>query len=293
MNPQYTLIYETIVGSTAYGTNIETSDVDLKGIAIPDIRHIFGIHPFEQHLTTKDHTIYALKKFFSLAQDCNPNIVEMLYTDESDVRYMDKYGKILRDNRGLFLSRRVKHTFSGYAFAQLQRIKNHRKWINNPQVCPVRDGFIHQQPIQLADKSYKMVERFAQTEYDAAFKKYQQYEEWKKNRNPERAALEAKCGFDGKHGSHLIRLARMGKEILSTGQVMVKRPDWEYLLAIRRGDVVYEDVVKEAEDIFEEMGFLYGISPLPDSPDMTKIENLLLDIQYEFYGRMDHLVCGT
>jgi uncharacterized protein len=272
MNPSYTVIYETVVGSTAYGTNIATSDIDIKAIAIPNIRHVLGMHPFDQHLTSKDHTIYSLRKFFSLAQDCNPNIIEMLYTDESNIRYMDKYGKMLRDNRELFISKKAKYTFSGYAFAQLQRIKNHKKWINNPQTLPVRHDF------------------FSDTEYDTAFKKYRQYEDWKKERNPERAELEAKCGFDSKHGMHLIRLARMGKEILTTGKVIVKRNDVESLLNIRNGNISYDDIVKEAEETLNELEFLYDISSLPKSPDMNKIENLLLEIQRDFYGILVDMV---
>jgi hypothetical protein len=63
--------------------------------------------------------------------------------------------------------------------------------------------------------------------YHHAFRDWQQYEHWKAHRNPKRAALEMKMGFDGKHASHLVRLMRMCREILETGRVVVKRPDRE------------------------------------------------------------------
>ena len=40
--------------------------------------------------------------------------------------------------------------------------------------------------------------------YAAVMTGFKQYEDWKKNRNPQRAILEEKCGFDSKHAAHLI-----------------------------------------------------------------------------------------
>ncbi|MFA5049275.1 MAG: nucleotidyltransferase domain-containing protein, partial [Patescibacteria group bacterium] len=75
-------IYRTIVGSTCYGLNTPTSDIDMKGICIPPKEYYFGLKKFEQQENGKDDTTYAIKKFVSLARDCNPNIIEMLYVDE-------------------------------------------------------------------------------------------------------------------------------------------------------------------------------------------------------------------
>ena len=55
-------------------------------------------------------------------------------------------------------------------------------------------------------------------EWHTRKKKYNQYNEWLRNRQAERAELERKFGYDCKHGMHLMRLLRMGKEVLSTGQ---------------------------------------------------------------------------
>lgn len=283
MQPQYAKIYETIVGSTAYGLNTPTSDIDKKGVAIPDIKHVLGLHPFEQHEIGKDYTIFSLHKFIKLAADCNPNIIEMLYTDEADITFISTFGRTLRGRRDIFLSTKAKHTFSGYAYSQLERIKSHQKWINNPQVKPKQQDFY--------TTKYRMVDNvsvphtaFLEHEYDAAEKKWQQYETWKRERNPERAALEAKHGYDSKHGMHLIRLLKMSLEIIKYGKVIVKRPDREELLGIRNGQVPYADLVAYAESLMEELELAYGTSPLPGKVDMTKIEDLLIDLQTEFYG---------
>lgn len=284
MQPQYLKIYETIVGSTAYGLNRPESDIDKKGVAIPDIRHIFGLHPFEQHELGKDYTIFSLHKFIKLASDCNPNIIEMLYTDILDVTCLDPLGMKLRCNKDLFLSKKAKHTFSGYAYSQLERIKSHQKWINNPQEQPKQQDY-YVTKYRMVDNVSTPHTAFLENEYDAAYKKWQQYETWKRERNPERAALEAQHGYDSKHGMHLIRLLKMGLEIIKDGDVIVKRKhDRDELLGIRNGKMPYNDLIKYAESLMADLELAYSSSPLPEKVDMTKIEDLLIDIQAEFYG---------
>ena len=81
-------------------------------------------------------------------------------------------------------------------------------------------------------------------EYENKVEDWKNYLEWKKNRNPKRAALEAKYGFDLKHGCQLCRLLRMGKEILETGKVQVKRiHDREELMAIKNGSWTYDQLI--------------------------------------------------
>ena len=132
-------------GSHAYGLNNETSDLDMKGVAIAPIGHYLGFtNVFEQAEGRSadksfEYVIFELRKFFKLATDCNPNVIEILFTDDSDLIFLSPLGKKLRENRDLFLSSKAKHTFSGYAIAQLKRIKGHRAWLlNPPKAAPTR-----------------------------------------------------------------------------------------------------------------------------------------------------------
>jgi predicted nucleotidyltransferase len=149
----------TIAGSRAYGTNTKDSDVDIKGVAIAPMNHYLGfLHRFDQadkpdHIqcfmeylndeemeaankTKLEGTIYDIQKFFHLAADANPNILDILFCRDEDVRVMTRAGKKIRDNRQMFLSKKAKHTFSGYAMSQLKRIETHRKWLISPPVEP-------------------------------------------------------------------------------------------------------------------------------------------------------------
>ncbi len=131
-------------GSHAYGTNIPTSDLDVKGICVPPKEYFHGFQSkFEQAEFSKpDAVMYDIRKFFNLASDCNPNIIEVLFTDESDRVIVTKLGSRLLDIRDKFISKKARHTFSGYALAQLKRINTHYKWIKNPPKSkPTRKGF--------------------------------------------------------------------------------------------------------------------------------------------------------
>jgi predicted nucleotidyltransferase len=136
-------------GSHAYGLATPASDVDQKGVCIePKAYHLGFLQHFEQQerLANKGHevdsVIYSLKKFVRLAAECNPNIIEVLHVSEEDVLKMDSFGQRLRDHRNDFMSRKAMHTFSGYAFSQIKRIKSHRQWLLRPPTHkPTRTEF--------------------------------------------------------------------------------------------------------------------------------------------------------
>lgn len=132
------LLLLTVHGSHAYGLSTPESDLDLKGIAIPPAEYFHGfINVFEQAESKEpDMIVYDIRKFFRLAAECNPNIIEVLWTDEEHHRIISPLGRDLVDARDLFLSKKARDTFSGYAHQQLKRIKTHRRWIVTPPKAP-------------------------------------------------------------------------------------------------------------------------------------------------------------
>lgn len=131
-------------GSHAYGTNIEGSDLDIRGVCVPPARYHLGYElAFEQQVrNSPDITIFGIKKFCKLAADGNPNALELLFVDLSDVLEVKPAGARLRNNRQLFLSKKLKYTLAGYAYSQLKRIKSHRNWLlHPPAAAPTREAF--------------------------------------------------------------------------------------------------------------------------------------------------------
>jgi uncharacterized protein len=114
--------------------------------------------------------------------------------------------------------------------------------------------------------------------YQTAQQQWGQYQDWLKNRNPARAALEAQHGYDCKHGSHLVRLMRVCAEILKTGEIHVKRPDAAELLSIRQGAWSYDRLIEWAREQDAAMEDLYKKTSLPREPKRAKINELIIEL---------------
>lgn len=123
--------------------------------------------------------------------------------------------------------------------------------------------------------------------YTQSYTRYKQYQSWLKNRNPARAELETRYGYDCKHAMHLVRLLRMGGEILTTGTMSVYRPDREELLEIRNGSWEYERLVEWGESKVEELNNIVKDrkSAVPKKPDIHKIAELNIQIKDMFEQR--------
>jgi uncharacterized protein len=304
-------IFVTVAGSRLYGTNIESSDYDFKGVAIASKDYYLGYLKHFEQLERKvqngaphDLTITALWKFVNLATDCNPNIVELLYADDSQVFHIDRFGEELVGIRERFITKKARHTFSGYAHGQLKRIKSHRAWLlNPPKEKPTRKQYGLSETSKVSKSELgafdKLVEGGKEIEmtkevltlfvrekqYAAAKENWDKYENWKRTRNEARSELEAQFGYDTKHAMHLVRLMRMCKEILSSGQVLVRRPDAMELLDIRRGAWSYDQLIEHAETLDKECGVLYETSSLAYEPDRVWLDEWLVDITDRYLSR--------
>lgn len=115
-------------------------------------------------------------------------------------------------------------------------------------------------------------------QFEGKLKHWRQYQQWKKHRNPGRAALEAQFGYDTKHAMHLVRILRMGKELLATGEVKVRRPDAQELLSIRAGAWSFEELLTWAENQDRELDALLETTQLPNEPDHARLENLCKEL---------------
>lgn len=117
---------------------------------------------------------------------------------------------------------------------------------------------------------------------------YEQYLGWKKNRNPARAALEAQYGFDLKYSMHLVRLLRMGEEILTQGDFNVYRQDREELLAIRGGAWSYEQLIEWSDQKVDQLYDVVrsGKSVVPSGPNEKLIEKLAIEVQDSLWNRL-------
>lgn len=343
-----------LAGSYGYGLSRPESDYDYRGVFIAPKQYYLGFDKIEQKEAgwdsepgifdflngQQDTVIYELKKFIQLLAGANPNILELLWLKQYPVK--TEVGAYLIQHRRMFLSKRVKHTYSGYAFAQIKKIESHRKWLLNPpqiQPAPEQFGLTADRPLSKEELNafleylYKLVrgkiEYLAEAEelhqlltgdidykgllkqhnltdevleytqnltnsrsdfikllqksqqYQNALREWNAYQSWKKNRNPTRAGMEERSGFDLKHAMHCIRLLRSGLEILQTGEVIVDRNDAgdaDELKSILQGEFTYEQVTKLADNLVAELDRVYNTSHLPHHPDLPAINQLCIEL---------------
>lgn len=118
----------------------------------------------------------------------------------------------------------------------------------------------------------------AERRYRAALKHWESYQTWKSQRNAARAELERKHGYDTKHAMHLIRLMRMGLEVLETGELHVRREDAEQLSAIRDGALSFDDLLATASALQQSMQRAAAVSQLPLDVDHDRVDALLSEV---------------
>lgn len=159
-NQQYELLILHLAGSKLYGNNTPQSDTDYRGIFIAPKETKLGLIGKVEQLEgkelykslkkagldleeTDDIQIWELNRFASLASDGNPNVLDTIsfdYNNPEFTVYVNEKGKELINNKHLFLSSRLKFTFSGYAISQLTKIRNRDKYLTKyPRVSEVLD----------------------------------------------------------------------------------------------------------------------------------------------------------
>ena len=302
----------TLGGSHAYGTNVEGSDVDIRGFALNSIEDLLGSSSFEVFTDdATDTTIYGFNKVIELLSSCNPNVIEMLGCKPEHYLFLSEEGKMLLDNKELFLSKRAIHSFGGYARQQLNRLENAiardklsreaqenhilRSMENVVESFERRYSSFGEGGIRLSIIPSQKEGLEVETAVDISLSKY-----------PAREltgllgelANVAKCykqlntrnkkkddAHLNKHAMHLVRLYLMALDILEKREINTYREnDRDFLLSIRAGKYQNPDGTYKPE-FFE---FIKGLgnrldyakenTDLPEKPDFKRIEELKIEI---------------
>ena len=291
------IAYLTLAGSKAYGTDNENSDTDIRGFAIESSDSILTGKAFEQIEDAKtDTVIYSLRKFFKLCAECNPNVVELLGTKSEHILYMNEFGKKVRDNAEIFLSKLAYKKFVGYATAQLRRLQN----------ALAHDSYPEQEKNLHIMKSIESMMLSCRREYGLKHCEinFELAEEILISVNAKKLPLKNFLAMNSglttmlnnyaklnhrnrkkdqnhlhKHAMHLIRLYLTGIDILEgRGIITYREKDLPLLRKIRAGEITLDEVFKMADEYEEKILSAYKNSRLPETPDESKIDKLLLEI---------------
>lgn len=116
-------------------------------------------------------------------------------------------------------------------------------------------------------------------------KSYREYWDWVEERNDARYKTNVDHGrnYDSKNMMHTFRLLDVAKEIAAEGRITVRSPNREWLLRVRAGEFLYDDLLAQAEERIAEISTLFEKSSLQDKPNRAPAESVLVEIRERFY----------
>lgn len=122
--------------------------------------------------------------------------------------------------------------------------------------------------------------------YSTHCKKYKEYVDWEKKRNPVRYQSNLNKNYDAKNMCECFRLINMGIEIARGEGVKVNRRniDREFLLDIKSHKFEYDYLIGLVQEKKAEMDEAMAKSNLPDNIDVDKVNNILINIRREQLG---------
>lgn len=381
------ILFETIIGSQAYGTQTPTSDVDKKFVYILPEDCILGTGYIEQLNVNKDYVGWEIRRFLELMASNNPTVLELLNSPEDCIITKHPMFDLILEQKDKFITKVCKNSFGGYAVQQIKKAKGlnkkqnwekdkvtrkdvldfvyvikgeksipWKKW-NKDKESP--DGKLYEEKfcgvvnvpnardlyvvyfdydanncfneripehMREASKAWRKEEGhpmgfgykglvktgegqnvaesnqlrlssipkgqtpicniiYNKDSYSTHCKDYKEYEEWLENRNEQRYVDTQAHGqkIDGKNMMHCMRLIRMAQEIGAGKGIIVRRPDAQELLSIRRGEIDLDNLIDMAEEEIKRMDEIFDNSDLPNSVDKDLVNDLLIKIRKSFY----------
>lgn len=304
------------VGSNLYGTATPESDEDFMGIFMPNPEYVVGLRRVnEVDLSIKskkddgrndsdaiDDKFYEFRQYLMKALDCNPNILELIFVNSDNIKFINSIGEILLENRHLFPWKGLAQKFLGYSFSQKHKMRirtEHYKTIKTAHEYFAE--FLHEDTptaFELRERRTMTVELFAyrykpefMSEKQSHFalgdlnvqkslqlRKLKAMVDARFSKATNRKGLMEKYGFDTKYGSHLVRLMLEGQELLETGQLIFPLKESQLILDIKLGRYTMEEILEMADNFEADIEIWRGKSDLPAKPQFKKVETLCMEL---------------
>ncbi|MBC2258150.1 DNA polymerase beta superfamily protein [Listeria booriae] len=309
MSPEYDFLranadleniaYLVASGSHGYGTNIATSDLDLRGFLLEDEHYLLGLQTFEQFEEKETDTmIFGAKKFIKLCAQSNPNVLELLGVEEEDILICSDTGRMVRDNVDLFLSKRVEQTFGNYAKAQLKRLQN--ALVRNDDSKGEKEALVlerlNTQIGRFGDKYSNLdsnalnlrlenneivmdlnLQGYPLRDFNRIYTDFQGIVRTFDKARPDDSQKELPRLY--KHAMHLVRMLVTGRDILEgKGVITKRRAEHELLMAIRSGEMTFDEIFECVAVLQLEFDRAAKETALPEQVDMKQIEELLISL---------------
>lgn len=269
--------YSAITGSRLYGYAAESSDTDIRGFVLPEPRYRYGLPglTFQQQHGPGDTVIYNLKDYLSLVAKGNTSLLEILFAPKDLILKITPVGQKILDNKNILISRAFYKSIRGYAYAELRKAR----------AVELKES--------RADNKTKLFVDFCSAfnlngreRTDIIEKLQESSPDW----NPlveensshlltgKRKESYDKYGYCSKNAAHCLRLLSQGIELLRSKIITFPRPDANFLLAVRSGEVSWSEIESRYHSLEIELDRANLETTLPYSCNQNVINKLYLDL---------------
>lgn len=299
-------------GSHAYGTNTETSDLDVRGCTLNSKEEILTNKNFDQFTNEEtDTVVYGFNKLITLLSNVNPNTIEMLGLKKEHYLYISPIGQELLDNSHMFLSKKAIHSFAGYANSQLRRLDNKAARISGQKERERHilnsinnaSSTFPEKYFQFEEDNIRLyIDESDQPEYDTEIfmdinlnhyplRDYKSM--WSEMNNivkdyskiGQRNKHAIEHNKLGKHMCHLVRLYYMCFDILEKEQIITFREkEHDLLMSIRNGEFLdsnkqpIPEFYEMVDELDSRLKYAKNNTSLPEVPDYKKINEFVMSV---------------
>lgn len=228
-------------GSHLYGCATPTSDIDLRGFVVEPGEYILGRKKFEQYEDKESDTV--VWGFCKFFE-----LVERGSPNTLEILFAPREAYAVLTPRG-------------------EKMLDNKNLFLSRQVTESIRGFASSEWLkaQLLTKNKETGEVYYSARVVGA----------------KRKDSHAEFGYCLKNAYHAIRLLEEGIEILTTGQLNFPRPNANLLLAIRNGEMEFEEVSSMVDLRKKEFAEAESASSLPKRPDREALDDLYFEIVNE------------
>lgn len=116
--------------------------------------------------------------------------------------------------------------------------------------------------------------------YSQHCRAYTEYQQWVKERNPERYRSNLDKNYDSKNMMHMFRLVHMATEIAEgRGVILERTADRQFLMDVRNHRYEYDELIAFLDEETEKMNSAMAVSTIPEKVDTDFVNSLMIEIR--------------
>ena len=189
--------------------------------------------------------------------------------------------------------RHLSYDFAESFYKFMEGDESEYRWFENNKEVKHYRGMCLENSTEMRGSSVSKGERplchmvYNESGFKDHCKKYKEYKDWEKNRNPRRYESNLNKNYDSKNMYHSIRLVRMGKEIAQGNGIILDRReagDRDFIMDVRHHKFEYDELMEIITKEEKELNDAIAKSALPNEIDANMVNDILIDIRKRYYG---------